>query len=117
MRSSFKPRALVTLAAASIACCGVLVGLGGATAPVGASSSVTASSATTLIMESSPENTITQDFNPYIATGGPYQMGATGLIYEPLIEFDLAAPPEVLPVAGFCLPLGQRRQVDRVHDP
>ena len=97
MRSSFKPRALVTLAAASIACCGVMVGLGGATAPVGASSSVTASSATTLIMESSPENTITQDFNPYIATGGPYQMGATGLIYEPLIEFDLAAPPKYYP--------------------
>jgi peptide/nickel transport system substrate-binding protein len=48
-------------------------------------------------MESSPESTITQDFNPYIATGAAYGMGATGLIYEPLIEFDLAAPPKYYP--------------------
>jgi peptide/nickel transport system substrate-binding protein len=48
-------------------------------------------------MESSPESTITDDFNPYIATGAAYGMGATGLIYEPLIEFDLAAPPKYYP--------------------
>jgi peptide/nickel transport system substrate-binding protein len=48
-------------------------------------------------MESSPESTITDDFNPYVATGAAYGMGATGLIYEPLIEFDLAAPPKYYP--------------------
>jgi peptide/nickel transport system substrate-binding protein len=43
-------------------------------------------------MESSPETTITQDFNPFDPTPAAYGMGATGLIYEPLIQFDLASP-------------------------
>ena len=43
-------------------------------------------------MESSPETTITQAFNPFVATQAAYGMGATGLIYEPLIQFDLATP-------------------------
>jgi peptide/nickel transport system substrate-binding protein len=43
-------------------------------------------------MESSPETSITQDFNPYVSTGAAYGMGATGLIYEPLTMFDLANP-------------------------
>ena len=51
-------------------------------------------------MESSPETTITQAFNPFVPTQAAYGMGATGLIYEPLIQFDLAAPTGVLPVAG-----------------
>ena len=48
-------------------------------------------------MESSPETSITQDFNPFVSTGDAYGMGATGLIYEPLLEFDLAAPPKYYP--------------------
>jgi peptide/nickel transport system substrate-binding protein len=48
-------------------------------------------------MESSPETSITQDFNPYEPTAAPYGMGATGLIYEPLIQFDLASPPKFYP--------------------
>jgi peptide/nickel transport system substrate-binding protein len=43
-------------------------------------------------MESSPETTITQAFNPFVPTQQAYGMGATGLIYEPLIQFDLASP-------------------------
>lgn len=43
-------------------------------------------------MESSPENSITQDFNPFVSTGAPQGMGATGLVYEPLFQFDLANP-------------------------
>src|ERR1700751_2353583 len=50
-----------------------------------------------LVMESSPESTITQSFNPFVPTGAPWQMGATGLIYEPLIQFNLAAPPKYYP--------------------
>jgi peptide/nickel transport system substrate-binding protein len=42
-------------------------------------------------MESSPETAITDDFNPYATTEAPYSMGATGLIYEPLVEFNLAS--------------------------
>ncbi len=48
-------------------------------------------------MESSPESTITQTFNPFVPTGAPWGMGATGLIYEPLIQFNLAAPPQNYP--------------------
>ena len=51
----------------------------------------------TLVMESSPESTITQSFNPFVPTGAPWGMGATGLIYEPLIQFNLAAPPKYYP--------------------
>jgi peptide/nickel transport system substrate-binding protein len=62
----------------------------------GASSSSTAGNSTgsgaTLVMESSPENSITQDFNPFVSTAAPQGMGATGLIYEPLYQFDLANP-------------------------
>jgi len=43
-------------------------------------------------MESSPETSLTQDFNPYATTAPIYGMGADGLIYEPLIQFDLANP-------------------------
>jgi peptide/nickel transport system substrate-binding protein len=45
-------------------------------------------------MESSPETTITDNFNPFVTTTPLYGMGPDGLIYEPLIEFDLAAPPK-----------------------
>ena len=48
-------------------------------------------------MESSPESTITQDFNPFVPTQAAYGMGATGLIYEPLIQFDLADPTVYYP--------------------
>ncbi len=48
-------------------------------------------------MESSPETTITADFNPFVSTAAPQGMGATGLIYEPLLQFDLAAPPKYYP--------------------
>ena len=50
------------------------------------------SASATLTMESSPESTITQAFNPFVTTQAAYGMGATGLIYEPLIQFDLANP-------------------------
>jgi peptide/nickel transport system substrate-binding protein len=66
----------------------------------GSSSGSTSSASTTgktLVMESSPETTITQTFNPFVPTGAPWGMGATGLIYEPLIQFDLAAPPKYYP--------------------
>ena len=37
------------------------------------------------------------NFNPYNLTAPIYHMGADGLIYEPLIQFDLAAPPKYYP--------------------
>ena len=45
-------------------------------------------------MESSPESAITQNFNPYVQSTGPYAMGADSLIYEPLMDFNLAQPSD-----------------------
>src|SRR5260370_25399331 len=56
------------------------------------SSTASTGSGATLVMESSPETSITQAFNPYVITQATYGMGADGLIYEPLVEFDLANP-------------------------
>jgi peptide/nickel transport system substrate-binding protein len=62
--------------------------------PSPSSSGAKTSASNTLVMESSPESTITQDFNPFVSTVAPQGMGATGLIYEPLLQFNLAAPPQ-----------------------
>src|ERR1700733_15152955 len=82
----------------AVAAAGVLAGGLAACSSSSSSSSGSASTGTatgkTLVMESSPETAITQDFNPFATTAAPWGMGATGLIYEPLIQFDLAAPPK-----------------------
>jgi peptide/nickel transport system substrate-binding protein len=65
--------------------------------PSYASSRHAAATAPELVMESSPESAITQDFNPFTPTAAPFGMGATGLVYEPLIQFDLASPPKYYP--------------------
>jgi peptide/nickel transport system substrate-binding protein len=84
-------RRLAAVAAAGLLAAG-LAACGSSTSP-GASSKSTGASGT-LVMESSPETAITQDFNPFVSTVAPQGMGATGLIYEPLLQFDLAAPPK-----------------------
>jgi peptide/nickel transport system substrate-binding protein len=85
-------RKVLATATASLLSAGLLTVLPAALPAASASAS-----SPPLIMESSPENTITQDFNPLDPTAAPYGMGATGLIYEPLIQFDLAAPPKYYP--------------------
>ena len=80
---------------AAASACLLAVGLGACSSSGSSSPSSSKSGATTgktLVMESSPETTITQDFNPFDPTPAAYGMGATGLIYEPLIQFDLASP-------------------------
>jgi len=97
-----KPSANARLLAAATA---ALMGAGLVTATslpsyaaTSAHSSLRADAATNeLVMESSPESTITDNFNPYVSTAAPQGMGATGLVYEPLIMFDLAAPPKYYP--------------------
>ncbi len=84
------PRKALAVATAGILSAGLVTVL-----PVAMPSAL--ASSRPLIMESSPESTITQDFNPFVPTGSPWGMGATGLIYEPLIQFDIAAPPKYYP--------------------
>jgi len=85
----------------AVAAAGVLAGGLAACSSSSSSTSGSASTGTTtgktLVMESSPETAITQDFNPFATTAAAWGMGATGLIYEPLIQFDLAAPPKYYP--------------------
>jgi peptide/nickel transport system substrate-binding protein len=85
-------RGLVAITAAGLLAAG-LAACGSST--TGSSSPSNASN--TIVMESSPESAITQTFNPLVPTGAPWSMGATGLIYEPLIQFDLAKAPTYYP--------------------
>jgi peptide/nickel transport system substrate-binding protein len=99
MRRLRSHRRILTVATAGL----LAVGLGacGSSSGTGASpkssGSASANANAALVMESSPESTITQAFNPFVATQAAYGMGATGLIYEPLIQFDLASPPKFYP--------------------
>ena len=92
-------RGLIALAAAGL----LAAGLGACSSTPassgsgGSSGAAKATSSNTLVMESSPETAITDDFNPFVSTAAPQGMGATGLIYEPLLQFDLAKPPNYTP--------------------
>jgi peptide/nickel transport system substrate-binding protein len=89
--SVLKRRASATLAAAaaSAALIAALI------APAASSAKVTAhpASGTPLIFESSPEVGFTPaNYNPYVQSTPAYQAGADSLIYEPLMDFNLANP-------------------------
>ncbi len=94
-------RRFLALAAASLLATGVAACSSSSSSPGASSSSgsggAASSNAPALVMESSPETSLAQDFNPYVSTGDIYGMGATGLIYEPLVEFDLANPTTQYP--------------------
>jgi peptide/nickel transport system substrate-binding protein len=91
MRRLHSRKRLIALAAASLLAAG-LAACSSSSSPSASSTGSAATTGKTLVMESSPETTITQDFNPFDPTPAAYGMGATGLIYEPLIQFDLASP-------------------------
>jgi peptide/nickel transport system substrate-binding protein len=85
-------RRLIAVTAAGLVAAGLSAC--GSGSPSGGGGSSSAGASGTLVMESSPESAITQNFNPFVSTAAPQGMGATGLIYEPLLQFDLAAPPK-----------------------
>jgi peptide/nickel transport system substrate-binding protein len=91
-RTHVTQRGLVAVAAVGL----LAAGLGACGSSPSTSGSSTAA-LKPLVMESSPETTITDDFNPFVSTAAPQGMGATGLVYEPLLQFDLASPPKYTP--------------------
>jgi peptide/nickel transport system substrate-binding protein len=96
MRRLHSPRRILAVAAAVL----LAAGLAACSSSSSSSPSSTSSASTTgktLVMESSPETSITQDFNPFALTEAAYGMGATGLIYEPLLQFNLVALPQSYP--------------------
>jgi peptide/nickel transport system substrate-binding protein len=90
-------RRLCAVAAAGVLAGGLAACSSSSSSSSGSAGTGTTTTGKTLVMESSPETAITQDFNPFATTAAPWGMGATGLIYEPLIQFDLAAPPKYYP--------------------
>ena len=46
-------------------------------------------------MESSQQNSITKDFNPFVQSSAATLLGATTLIYEPLLQFNAIKPGSV----------------------
>jgi len=86
--------ATVGLLAAGLAACSSSSSSSGSAASSASGGTTTGK---TLVMESSPETSITQDFNPFVNTQAAYGMGADGLIYEPLIQFNMVAPPQYYP--------------------
>jgi len=92
-------RRFVAVAAAGVLALGVAA-CSSSSSPAAAGSTTkpsTSGMGPTLVMEASPETTITQNFNPYDTPAALNGMGPEGLIYEPLIEFDIAAPPKYYP--------------------
>ena len=87
-----KTRRLFASAAVTIAAtAGLLVAFALPSAS-SASAPARAAAATPLVMESSQETTLTDNFNPFVSTSAANTVGATSLIYEPLLQFDIAKP-------------------------
>jgi peptide/nickel transport system substrate-binding protein len=86
-------RGVVAVAAAGLLAAGLAACGSSTSGSTGSSSKLS----NTITMESSPEDSITQDFNPFVSTAAPQGMGATGLVYEPLYQFDLASPTHQYP--------------------
>jgi peptide/nickel transport system substrate-binding protein len=92
-RNTFKPLSAVgcaLAAAVALAACGSTSTTGSNTnasakTPAGASNAV-------LTIESSQQNSITQNFNPYVPSSAAALLGATSLIYEPLLQANAVKP-------------------------
>ncbi len=74
--------------AAALAACG---GSSGSASNASAKGSGGGSSAV-LTVESSQQNSITKNFNPFVPTSAATLLGATSLIYEPLLQADALKP-------------------------
>jgi peptide/nickel transport system substrate-binding protein len=84
-------RKMTTLAAAL--CAAGALGLSACGSSTPSSTSPTTTSSSTLVMESSPTGPVTRDFNPFSSTSADNLLGATNMIYEPLLQFDLLKSP------------------------
>ena len=85
--------AAVTLLATALAACSSSTSSTPSSTGSGGSTAST-SNQPALVMESSPEETLTDNFNPFDGASPIQGMGATGLVYEPLLTFDLANPAQ-----------------------
>src|SRR6202042_2625930 len=75
-------------AAALIAACGGT----SSSSSAGASSGSGGGGSSVLTVESSQQNAITQNFNPFIQSSAATLLGATSLMYEPLLQTNAIKP-------------------------
>jgi peptide/nickel transport system substrate-binding protein len=82
------------LAAAALAACGGVSGSGSAskTSANNASKAVSGGNGTVLTVESSQQNAVTKNFNPFVPTSASTLLGATSLLYEPLLQANALKP-------------------------
>jgi len=97
MRRLHSHRRLLAVATAGLIAVGLAACSSSSSSSTPSSSSTAATTGKTLVMESSPETSITQAFNPFVTTQAAYGMGVDGLIYEPLIQFNMVSPPQYYP--------------------
>lgn len=91
-----RPRsALIGLAALAL----LLAGCGTASSspPTKSSGGSANGSSVTLNIEASPTGPIEQNFNPYSSTSPAILLGASSMVYEPLIQYNLAKPGQTYP--------------------
>jgi peptide/nickel transport system substrate-binding protein len=96
MRTKFRNSALAVVAAGLLST-GVLAGATGAVGAQSHAPKASSSSNTVLTMESDPEQTFTDDFNPLNNTSSFYSVGGPSLVYEPLLQFDTAKAGIIYP--------------------
>jgi peptide/nickel transport system substrate-binding protein len=77
----------------------VLAACGGSSSSGGKSTSGGGADASSAVLtaESSQQNTITQVFNPYVTSSGAALLGATSLLYEPLMQANVVKPGQYYP--------------------
>jgi peptide/nickel transport system substrate-binding protein len=81
-------------ACAALAASALIAGCGGSSHKSSASNAAatTGSSSSVLTVESSQQNAITKNFNPFIQSSAAALLGATSLIYEPLLQTNAIKP-------------------------
>jgi peptide/nickel transport system substrate-binding protein len=82
------------VAAAALAACGGVSSTASSSksSSSNASTPVAAGSGAVLTVESSQQNAITKSFNPFVPSSAAYLLGATSLLYEPLLQANAVKP-------------------------
>jgi peptide/nickel transport system substrate-binding protein len=83
-------RKKTTLAAVLCAVGALVLSACGSSTP---SSKTPSSTSSTLVLEQSPTGPVSRDFNPFSSTSADNLLGATNMIYDPLMQFDLLKSP------------------------
>ena len=84
-------------ALAALACIVTALGLAACSSSASSPASPAGSSSSTLVMEGSPTGPMPQVFNPFSPVDPATTAGATNLVYEPLMQFDLLKPGTIYP--------------------